>query len=86
MAAQRVTIEVDVIKVGTGYIAATLLGGINVRGKRADSARLAVANLFYALQSDSNDDASIALDLALEGVTLGEALAIESGDGDGTGK
>ena len=76
--------EIAVVKIGSGYIAGVRLGGQTVRGKRAPDEVQAVRNLCWKLAGEDRDDeAMIALELALEGTTLNRALALaEDNDGD----
>lgn len=78
--AQQITIEIKLIKIGSGFIAATSLAGITIRGPRRTDSLSAVRSLLYSMQSDDNDDASIALDLALEGTTFDAAAELTSGE------
>lgn len=75
-------IAVHVLPIGSGFIAATRLGGITIRGPRRDSQLYAVQGLFTAL-AGSSDDASIALDLMLADEDFDERLAMLT-DGKGT--
>jgi len=70
----KLDISVHVMKVGGIYVAATQLGGINLRGARASSPAGAVRNLFFAIGEGSSDDHQIGLELALEGTTLKDAM------------
>lgn len=79
----RITIPIDVIRLGSGFIATTELGGIRSRGKRASTPVLAIRNLMALMVDDRDDDAVIGLELAMENTTLGDALALDSGS-DGT--
>lgn len=72
---KTVTIPVNIMKVGTGYIAATVLGGVTIRGRRAETEPVALRYLFVSLAEATNDDVAIALELFLEGTTLGNLTA-----------
>lgn len=78
----KLDIRVHVMKVGGIYVAATQLGGINMRGARASSPPQAVRNLFFAIGEGSSDDHQIGLELAIEGTTLEAAMAeLPTGEG-----
>lgn len=78
-----VTIEVQVLAVGRNFVARTELGGIQLRGRRADTAADAVRALLWRLADHTDDDAAIAVDLATDGTTLVDAVAeLGAGPGD----
>lgn len=66
------------------FIAMTNLGGMNIRGQRADTARSAAQSLLSGLAGNGqNEDGLLALDLALEGTSI-EALTDNAQLGDGS--
>lgn len=71
---EALTIEVRVVQVGGSFIAATTMAGVQVRGRRCDDALDAVQSLLSALGSPSNDDAVLALELALSGQSIASAF------------
>lgn len=72
---KTLTLEFNVISIGGSYLAACSVGGFVVKGTLTDDPRLAIQSLFVELSRQS--DASIGLELALDGTTLGE---LTSGD------
>lgn len=77
----KITLEVVTVKIGTSWIAATSLGGIQVRGRRADTVSDSVRALFWKLANRDDDDAATAIDLAAEGLVLSDALTeLNAGD------
>lgn len=75
-------IQIAIVKLGKLYLAATILGSITVRGRAADDEAGAVRNLFYRLAGvDGDDDARIAVELAVAGVDLTTATRQALGDG-----
>ncbi len=78
----KIGVIVQILKFGQSYLAVTELGGIKLKGARANTASGAARNLLFALGEGSSDDCQIALELALEGTTLeaamGELPAAES--------
>lgn len=74
------SLEVKVLKVAGHFVAVAQPGGLTIRGRPADSAELAVRNLFFVLAGQSqNDDAALGVALLVEGTTLDAQLAL--GDG-----
>jgi hypothetical protein len=67
-------LEIKILKLGNSYLAFTTLGGIHLKGARADTELRAVRNLFFAIGEGSSEDHQIGLELALEGTTLKEAM------------
>lgn len=64
-------INVRILKLGKLYLAATTLGGITIRGQSASEPGDAARNLFWKLAGrDGDDDAQVAVELALEGTDL----------------
>ena len=89
---KTMNVPVTVMKIGTGYVAATQLGGITVRGPRADSEGTAVQNLMWTLggqgRDSTADDAIMGIELALAGTSFDrmlEKLPERAGDGDTDG-
>lgn len=80
-------IEISVVKLGKLHLAATVLGGITVRGRSAAEPGDAVRNLLWKLAGqDNDDDARVAVELALEGTDLGAEMARpQLGDGTAAG-
>lgn len=73
-------VDVKVIRLGKLYMAATQLGGITTRGRSAAEPGDAVRNLFWKLSGqDGDDDARVAVELALEGTDMNAQMAL--GDG-----
>lgn len=76
-------IEIKIIALGKLWMAATTLGGIQVRGRSAIEKSDAVRNLLWKLAGrDDDDDAKVALELELEGIDL-TALPTQPQLGDG---
>ncbi|HKW92987.1 MAG TPA: hypothetical protein VJX92_13900 [Methylomirabilota bacterium] len=64
-------IEIRLVKLGKLHMAATVLGGVQVRGRSAGEPGDAVRNLFWKLAGkDGDDDAQVAVELALENIDL----------------
>lgn len=76
-------IEIRVIKLGKLFLAVTVLGGITIRGQSASETGDAVRNLLWKLAGrDGEDDARVAVELALEGTDLSaEMERPQLGDG-----
>lgn len=62
--------NIRVTKIGKLHLAVTQIGGITLRGKPADDATDAVRNLLWRLSRTEDDDATVALSLAVEGTNL----------------
>lgn len=67
---KTLTINVKIMKIGSNYIAATSLGGINVRGARGASEIEAVRRLLFKISDLNDDDTSVGLELELDGTTF----------------
>lgn len=64
-------LEIRIVKLGKLFLAATVLGGITIRGQSASEQGDAVRNLLWKLAGrDGDDDARVAVELALEGTDL----------------
>lgn len=74
----RFTAEIHVVKVGTQYIGLAEIGGQRLRGNPAPDRLDAARQLFLVLASPSNPEASIAIDMALEGQTIADLYSIEA--------
>ena len=79
------TVDVKVLELaGKHHIAVARLGGITLRGRRAEDATGAVRNLFWRMGGTTggseDDEAILAIDLALEGKQL-DAQLEALGDG-----
>jgi hypothetical protein len=76
-----VQVKINVIKLGKLYMGVTQLGGVTLRGRTAAEPGDAVRNLFWKLagQDRDDDDAKVAVELAVAGTDLNAQLAI--GDG-----
>lgn len=68
------TVTVATARIGSGVIAAATVGGVLIRGGRADDERRAVQQVLARLADPRDDDAVIGLELHLEGSTISEAL------------
>lgn len=79
-------IDIHIIPLAHGkiHLAATTLGGITIRGLSAPEPGDAVRNLLWKLSGkDGDDDARIAVELALADTDLSTALSRpELGDGE----
>lgn len=72
-------IDIKVVKVGKLNVAATQLGGVTVRGRSAGEAADAVRNLLWKLAGqDGDDDATLAVELAVNGVDLQAATSVQA--------
>lgn len=76
----KLTIDVQVVKVSESYIAGTTLGGFTLRGKRATDKAGAVRNLLWLISGNDSDDAALGLELAIDGTTMEDQLALDAGD------
>lgn len=76
-------LEIRIVKLRKLYLAATELGGIRIRGQSAEEPGDAVRNLLWKLAGrDGDDDARVAVELALEGTDLNaEMERPQLGDG-----
>lgn len=78
---KKTDVEVTLINVtGTSWVGVARVGGVQVRGRRCDTALDALQATFYSLSRTDNDDAVLGLELSLEGATLDEALQLPSAD------
>jgi hypothetical protein len=77
------SVQVNVFKVADHFVAGTKMAGFTIRGKLAKTEGDAARNLLWKLAGqDNDDDAFLAVDLAAQGTTLDEQLALSDG-GDG---
>lgn len=79
-------LEISIITLGKLQVAVTSLGGILVRGRPASDRADAVRNLLWKLAGkDGDDDAQLAVELAVHGTDLSAATtapALTDGAGD----
>lgn len=64
-----IVLQVNVVKVGSGYVAAGKLGDYLVQANRKTSQLGAVQDVFVQLNNPNNPAAAVALDMALAGLT-----------------
>ncbi len=73
---KTVTLTCNVVNVTSGsWVGIAKVGGVQVRGRRCDTAFAALGALLFALSDQQNDDAVLGLQLELEGSSLDAALA-----------
>ena len=70
----ELNIRFVIAPVGDMFMAVTILGGITVRAGRGDSEAEAVRQVLRLLAGPLNEDAAMALELALEGQTIEQVL------------
>lgn len=75
----QVNIRITTVRVGSGFVGVTQLGGITVRGKRVaagdNAERLAVQNVLWKLAGEGTEDEPVlALELEMARTTLDEEL------------
>lgn len=83
MVTKKLNVEVSVVKIGNGHVAATQLGGITVRGPRASDEAGAVQNLLWTLSGqgrggDANDEALMGIELALAGTSFEREIGMQT--------
>jgi hypothetical protein len=71
----QLNIKINTVKIASGYMSLTTVGGVQVRGRRCDSELYAVQSLLNTLSSTTDDNSVVGLDLELSGQTLGELNA-----------
>jgi hypothetical protein len=49
----NLSLSIQIVPIGNKFVAISKVGGFTVRGKSAESAELAIRNLFFALVSSS---------------------------------
>ena len=77
----KIALEVRTAKIGNAFLAGTNLAGIQIRGRRADTEADAVRALFWRLAARDDDDSATAIDLAVEGSSISDALGeLDAGD------
>ena len=64
----KLTIEINIARIGSGYIALSSPGGMQMRGRRADTKAEAARSLLENMSK--SEDGEIALDLLIEGKTI----------------
>ena len=80
MRTNRRVLTISVVNVADGYIAATKIGGILIRGRRTPSERLAVQSLMSGIGDGHDDDSVLALDMWLSDDNLDDVMKeLESG-------
>ncbi len=71
---KRLTVEITVLPLSEGFVAATELGGVSVRSPFVDKPDEAVRQLFTRIVNN-HDDSGLGLALALEGTSLSQAVS-----------
>lgn len=75
--AQKIDIEVTLVHVtDNSWVGIATVGGIQVRGRRCDTALDGLQAILYTLARTDHDDAVLGLELSLEGATLTDALQL----------
>lgn len=78
---QKVDIHISLLSLSSKrHLAVTTLGGISVRGKSSEYPMTAVRQLLLRLADHNDDEAAIALELAAQGASLDERLALAGAD------
>lgn len=79
---QTINIGVNCVKVGDGYLAYAVIGGVRVSGGRRNSAYEATTSLFAVLAGTSGDNsaAALAIELGLAGVDIDSLPSLTDGN------
>ena len=75
----KIELKIGVLSISDSCFAMTTIGGIQVRGSRADNPTLAVQALFQRLAND-RDEIFLGIELALEGRNV-DSILKELGNG-----
>lgn len=78
---QTLPINVNVVKLGSGYLSYAVVGGVRIAGGRRNSAYEAACSLFAVLAGSSGDNsaAAIAIEMLLAGVDIDKLPELGSG-------
>ena len=74
MRTKQLTLAISVVNVADGYIAASKIGGMLIRGRRTPSERLAVQSLMSGIGDGHDDDSVLALDMWLSDDNLDDVM------------
>lgn len=80
MRTKQLTLPISVVNVADGYIAASKIGGMLIRGRRTPSERLAIQSLMAGIGDGHDDDSVLALDMWISDDNLDDVMKeLESG-------